>query len=123
MSFRTIGLIFLLIAAGFFLSWGTPGGSNLTVDVILGGIFAIIGYSIMTYQNPLAGVTDRFIRVANQVMDDPGVLISAENAKEGIHRIQKEARKATRAIKEGAQNRIDTITQDTQEPALVRADL
>jgi vacuolar-type H+-ATPase subunit E/Vma4 len=76
----------------------------------------------MTYQNPLAGVTDRFIRAANQAIDDPGVLISTENAKEGIQRIQTEARKATRAIKEGAQNRIDSITRDAQEPALGRVE-
>ncbi len=123
MSFRTIGLVLLLIAAGFFLSWGHPGlSANLTSDLILGSIFALMGYSIMTYQNPLTGVTERFIHVANQVMDDPSVLISTENAKEGIHRIQKEARKATRAIKEGAQNRIDTITRDAQEPALGRVE-
>ncbi|MEK6821541.1 MAG: hypothetical protein AABY11_04040 [archaeon] len=112
MIFHSLGLIFLLVAVGFFLGWGNP--TNVTSDLILGGIFAILGYSGVTYRNPLTPVVDQFNQMVKQVQDDRVAPTSYESAGESVQRIRVEARKTARALKEEAQNRIDRIIHDTQ---------
>lgn len=116
MNTKVIGIIFLLIGAGYFLNWGYPNGSgNATFDIIVGTIFAIIGFSFLTYQNVLVTTTEKFVRVANQIMDDPAALLSTGETNERVKRIQTEARKATREIKERARTRIEKIADEMND--------
>jgi hypothetical protein len=118
MNTQAVGLIFLLIGLGFFLSWGNSSGNvNSTVDIILGAIFAIIGFSFLTYRNVLSTTTEKFVRVANQIMDDPAAIFSSDETNERVKHIQAEARKATREIKERARVRVEKIANEMGDAA------
>lgn len=111
MNTQSVGLIFLLISAGYFLSWGySSGNANATFDIIIGAISAIIGFSFLTYRGALETTTDKFVRAANQIMDGPAALLSTDETNEHIKRIHTEARKATRDIKERARMRVEKMT-------------
>lgn len=113
MGLHAIGLIFLLLSAGFFLGWGSVS-ANGTFDMIVGVILAIIGFSFMTYRNPLADATKKFVRIANQIMDEPPALLLG-GVDERVKSINAEARKATRDIKERARIRIEKIAAEVGE--------
>ncbi len=110
MSLQTVGLVFLLVSAGFFLNWGYSDSSvNTTSNVIFGAILGVLGISFLMYRNPLADTTQKFVSVANKILDDSSALLSSNEADEKVKRINVEARKATREIKERAQARIQKI--------------
>lgn len=113
MSLQTIGLVFLLVGVGFFLSWGYSGEqANLTIDVIVGAIFSVIGFGLMRY-TPVLKTTDRVLRVANQIMDEGAAkLVSSFEPEERVKLIRAHARKATREIRENAQMRIEKIARE-----------
>ncbi len=112
MSIQTIGLVFLLLAAGFFLSWGYSGSDvNFTMDFILGAILVVIGFGMMRYSNPVLDGSKRIVGAAHEILDgrdlDP---FSVKEAKKQVKQIQTEARLARQSIMEQARMRIDKIT-------------
>ncbi|MEK6902117.1 MAG: hypothetical protein AABX02_00820 [archaeon] len=116
MSIQTIGLVFLLLGVGFFLSWGyTDETVNFTMDFILGAILVVIGFGMMRYSNPFIKESKRVLDAAQNILEGADLeMFSAKETRKQVHQIQSDARHARQAIVEQARTRIDKITQSTK---------
>lgn len=117
MGLLSVGLIFLLIGIGYFLSWGNSGtNANVVFDVIMGAIFVIIGFGFIRYKNPVEDATKKIANTMNRIMDDSANKISSSReAQESVKRIEADTQEAVREIRESARMRVHQIAKDIED--------
>lgn len=112
---QTIGIVLVLIGVGFVLNWGSNDTTNYTFNLIVGGVFIIVGIRLATL-DPVAeakaqikGKADEIITRAEKELPSGGKI------KETASRVEKEAKEGTEEIKESARKRINRIAKEVED--------
>jgi hypothetical protein len=115
MSLLSFGLVFLLIGVGFFLSWGNPTNANVTMDIIMGAIFSVIGIALVRY-HPIQDATRTITSTFNRIVEENAKKLSPPlNAEDNIKRIEAESRQWMHEIEKNARARIHQISTDVKD--------